>query len=80
MDPGLLRRFMNEGLMPNFADLIARGDFKPLATSMPPLSPCAWSTFITGTDPGGHMIFDFIHRDPKTVMPEFAMARTIPSD
>jgi hypothetical protein len=29
----------------------------------------AWSSFITGLDPGGHGIFDFIHRDPKTMTP-----------
>ena len=29
----------------------------------------AWSTFITGLDPGAHGIFDFIHRDPKTMTP-----------
>ncbi|RPJ85528.1 MAG: hypothetical protein EHM18_10130, partial [Acidobacteria bacterium] len=80
MDPGILKRFADEGALPHFSKLMKDGDFKPLQTTMPPLSPVAWSTFITGTDPGGHAIFDFIHRDPKTLMPEFAMARTIPSD
>ena len=80
MDPGLLKRFADEGYLPHFSKLMKDGDFKPLQTTMPPLSPVAWSTFITGTDPGGHGIFDFIHRDPKTLMPEFAMARTVPSD
>jgi hypothetical protein len=37
-----------------------------LGTSTPPQSPVAWSNFITGLDPGGHGIFDFIHRDPET--------------
>jgi predicted AlkP superfamily phosphohydrolase/phosphomutase len=80
MDPEILKGFAEKGLLPNFSKLMASGEFKPLETTMPPLSPVAWSTFITGTDPGGHSIFDFIHRDPKTVMPEFAMAKTIPSD
>jgi len=80
MDPGLLKRFADEGVLPHFSKLMKEGDFKPLQTTMPPLSPVAWSTFITGTNPEGHGIYDFIHRDPKTVMPEFAMARTIPSD
>jgi len=80
MDPQILKGFAEKGLLPNFSKLMADGDFKALQTTMPPLSPVAWSTFITGMDPGGHEIFDFIHRDPKTIMPEFAMARTIPSD
>jgi predicted AlkP superfamily phosphohydrolase/phosphomutase len=45
------------------------GQFTPLETSVPPESPVAWSSFITGMDPGGHGIFDFVHRDPATMMP-----------
>ncbi len=47
-------------------------------TSMPPQSPVAWSTFITGLDPGAHGIFDFIHRDPKTMTPYLSTTRTEP--
>ena len=66
MDPQLLQQFMQEGKMPNFAKLAAQGDFRKLATSTPPQSPVAWSNLITGMNSGGHGIFDFIHRDPKT--------------
>ena len=69
LDYGLLERFMAEGRLPNFARLAGEGDFAPLETTMPPLSPVAWSTFITGLDPGGHGIFDFVHRDPATMQP-----------
>ena len=69
LDYGLLERFMVEGRLPNFARLAGEGDFAPLETIMPPLSPVAWSTFITGLDPGGHGIFDFVHRDPATMQP-----------
>ncbi len=56
--------------MPNFRKLIAEGDgIQSLGTSIPPQSPVAWSNFITGLDPGGHGIFDFIHRDPVTRAP-----------
>jgi predicted AlkP superfamily phosphohydrolase/phosphomutase len=79
MDPRLLEKFVGAGVMPNFKRLIAEGDFKPLRTSMPPQSPVAWSTFITGMDPGGHGIFDFIHRDPSTMWPCFSMSETVPA-
>ncbi len=75
LDPQLLQRFMEEGKLPHFSELAGRGEFKPMTTTMPPLSPVAWSTFITGTDPGGHGIFDFIHRDPRTYLPEFSMSK-----
>ena len=57
MDPVLLHRFLDEKRLPNFQKLIDQGDFKPLRTTMPPLSPVAWSTFITGTRPGRHQVF-----------------------
>ncbi len=69
MDPILLEKFRAEGVMPNFERFIQRGDFKVLGTAIPPQSPVAWSNFITGQDAGGHGIFDFIHRDPQTLVP-----------
>lgn len=78
MDHKLLGKFVLEGIMPNFKALAAKGAFSPLWSSMPPLSPVAWSNFITGMNAGGHAIFDFIHRDPDTHMPEFSMAKVEP--
>ena len=75
MDPQLLHRFMREGKMPNFAKLEAMGDFRPLTTSIPPQSPVAWSNLITGMNAGGHGIFDFIHRDPKTLALYFSASK-----
>jgi len=66
---------MREGKMPNFARLAAHGDFRELTTSIPPQSPVAWSNLITGMNAGGHGIFDFIHRDPKTMEPYFSASR-----
>jgi predicted AlkP superfamily phosphohydrolase/phosphomutase len=75
MDPQLLHRFMREGKMPNFEKLEAQGDFRQLTTSIPPQSPVAWSNLITGMNAGGHAIFDFIHRDPKTLGLYFSASR-----
>jgi predicted AlkP superfamily phosphohydrolase/phosphomutase len=70
MDPKLLQEFMDEGLMPHFTRFLEQGaQFQPLGTTIPPQSPVAWSSFTSGTDPGGHGIFDFIHRDPRTMLP-----------
>jgi len=79
MDPQLLTKFMQEGKMPNFAKLVAMGSFKPLTTAIPPQSPVAWSNLITGMNAGGHGIFDFIHRDPKTMELYFSASRVAPS-
>lgn len=75
MDPQLLQQFMREGKMPNFARLAAQGDYRQLTTSIPPQSPVAWSNLITGMNAGSHGIFDFIHRDPKTLGLYFSASR-----
>nr|WP_269799116.1 alkaline phosphatase family protein [Marinicella sediminis] len=80
MDHSMTKRLMDEGRMPNFSRLSKQGMFGPLGTSVPPLSPVAWSDFMTGMDSGGHGIYDFLHRDPKTLSPEFSMSKTIPPE
>ena len=73
------RELMARGRLPNFPRLASTAAFAPLGTSIPPQSPVAWSTFITGLDPGGHGIFDFVHRDPKTMQPYLSTTRTEPA-
>jgi predicted AlkP superfamily phosphohydrolase/phosphomutase len=68
-DPIIVDRMMAEGRLPNFARLAGEGTYQRLGTSTPPQSPVAWSNFISGENPGGHGMFDFIHRDPKTYQP-----------
>jgi len=73
MDPKLLEVFRAQGVMPNFDKFLADGGhLTPFGTSTPPQSPVAWSNFTTGMDAGGHGIFDFIHRDPETLLPFFS--------
>ena len=80
MDPNILTRLVQEGELPTFARLMREGDFRPLATTMPPQSPVAWSSIITGMNPGGHGIFDFIHRNPGNLLPQFSISSTKPGD
>jgi len=80
MDPLILKRLMDEGKLPHFKRLETEGGFRPLATTTPPQSPVAWSTFITGTNPGGHEIYDFIHRDPATMQLYFSTSKAEPAE
>jgi len=68
MDPDILREVLQRfpERTQNLAWLALQGGINDLETSQPPQSPVAWSNFITGRDPGGHGIYDFLHRDPVT--------------
>ncbi len=74
MDPGFVEAHFEA--LPNLHRLRQEGAFRRLATTIPPQSPVAWSSVITGMDPGGHGIFDFVHRNPATRMPVSSMAET----
>ncbi len=79
MDPHLLRRFVQRGEMPTFKKLMESGHFGQLRTTLPAQSPVAWSSFITGTNPGGNGIYDFIHRDPVSFTPYMSTSRSFGS-
>ena len=68
-DPGLVRRFMDEGLMPNFKRMSEEGCFHDLSTAYPSISPVAWSSYATGVDASRHNIYDFLTRDPCNYLP-----------
>jgi predicted AlkP superfamily phosphohydrolase/phosphomutase len=74
MDPVFVEQHWAD--LPNLARLRDQGGFARLATTTPPQSPVAWSTFITGLDPAQHGIFDFVHRDAATLQPFLSMGET----
>ncbi len=76
MDHELTTRLMAEGRLPGLSRLAEMGGFAPLGSSIPVQSPVAWSDFITGQDAGVHGIFDFMHRDPETMLPYLSTSRT----
>ena len=74
MDPELAARFIGEGRLPNLAKLQQSGTFRKLRTTFPPISPVAWSTFMTGVNPGKHNIYDFLARDLSSYLPYLSSA------
>jgi len=77
MDYLITSRMMDEGKLPTFKSIADDGGFSPLLSSIPPQSPVAWSNFITGADPGGHGIFDFIHRTPEDYFPFLSTSQVV---
>jgi len=75
LDPELAERFMAAGKMPNFKKLSEQGSFRRLKTTLPAMSPVAWSTFATGVNPGKHNIFDFLAPDRSQYLPVLSSTR-----
>ena len=72
MDYALTEKLLSEGKLPNLIKLRQQGCFKQLTTTIPPISPVAWSSFQTGSNPGKHNIFDFLTRDKKSYLPRLS--------
>src|SRR5207248_9718468 len=78
LDHGLTEKLLAEGKLPNLAKLRDQGCFKPLGSTLPPISPVAWSSFQTGTNPGKHNIFDFLMPDLRTYQPKLSSVEIRP--
>ncbi len=75
LEPKIAESLMDSGNLPNLDRLRQQGGYTRLKTTYPPQTPVAWSTFTTGTNPGGHGIFDFLTRDPRTYLPALSLNR-----
>jgi len=76
VDPRIAEEMMDKGELPNLAKLREEGTFTPLASSNPPQSPTAWSSFNTCRTPFNHGIFDFLRRDPQRHLPAVGFGST----
>jgi len=72
--PQRCRTMMDAGELPNLDALRKEGFFTELQTTNPPISPVAWSSFQTGSNPGRHNIFDFLTPDRGTYLPLLSSA------
>jgi len=63
----ILRPYIEDGLMPNLGHLVESGVSGVLRSTVPTNSAVAWSTFMTGRNPGKHGVYDFTQRAPHDV-------------
>ncbi len=61
----LIEPFIKEGYLPNLKHIMDEGVSRILKSTVPPVSPPAWTTFLTGMNPGKHGIFQFVDMDVK---------------
>jgi len=75
LEPKIVDSMLEAGELPHLARLRIAGGYSRVATTWPAQTPVAWSTFATGVNPGGHGIYDFLRRDPKTYSPDLGLNR-----
>ena len=57
--PDFVFKWAKEGYLPNIKKLMDSGSYGRLCSTIPPHSGPAWSSFMTGVNPGKHGIYDF---------------------
>jgi predicted AlkP superfamily phosphohydrolase/phosphomutase len=57
---------VKEGKLPNLSKMMESGVWDALESTIHPLSPQAWASFMTGKNPGKHGIFEFIQHKPNS--------------
>ncbi|MBW2417810.1 MAG: alkaline phosphatase family protein [Deltaproteobacteria bacterium] len=70
----VIRPLSEAGRLPNLARWIEDGSSAPLRSTTPPVTFPAWSTFMTGLEPGRHGVFDFTEKVPGAYRLRFVNA------
>src|SRR5215216_559201 len=68
-DPNVFEELAGRNQLPNLEKFRQQGGYSKLEVCSPPQTEVSWTSIATGLDPGGHGIFDFVHRDPASYTP-----------
>jgi predicted AlkP superfamily phosphohydrolase/phosphomutase len=74
-----IQQLFQAGELPNFRAIADEGALVQMDTTIPNVSSVAWSSFMTGQNPGKHNIYGFVDRQPgsfKTFIPTSRNMRT----
>jgi predicted AlkP superfamily phosphohydrolase/phosphomutase len=76
----VLDPLMEQGVMPFLKQLGWMGARAELRSVVPPLTPPAWTSLVTGRSPGHHGVFDFFLKEEKSAHIRFATSRDVPCE
>lgn len=76
----ILRPLMAEGRLPVLQSLMQKGVSGTLESVFPPLSPVAWTTVMTGKNPGKHGVFEFVEHNHDPLSGRINNSRSIQSE
>jgi len=60
LSPIMVDKYVNEGKLPNMARIMRDGAYGDCLTVLPPSSASAWTSAVTGVNPGKHGIYGFL--------------------
>ncbi len=64
VDARMLQAYIDADQLPALASLARDGAFHPLMSEIPPESPVAWASLMTGVNPARHGVYDFVTPGP----------------
>jgi len=65
----LIQAWNENGVLPGFSRLFKEGGWGGLRSTIPPISPSAWTSIFSGVTPAKHGIFGFIKRRQNSYTP-----------
>ncbi len=74
-----IQQLFQAGELPNFRAIVGEGALLQMDTTMPNVSSVAWSSFMTGQNPGKHNIYGFVERQPGSLKTFIPTSRTMRS-
>lgn len=60
----LIEPWITAGYLPHIAHILRSGAYAPMRSTIPVMSPPAWTSMITGLNPGKHGVYDFVRLLP----------------
>jgi len=70
----VIEPLVRAGRLPNLARAMRQGRWAPLPSVVPPVTFPAWTSFMTGLEPGEHGVFDFTQKLPGAYRIRFSNA------
>jgi predicted AlkP superfamily phosphohydrolase/phosphomutase len=75
-DPAVFEDLAGKNKLTNLSKFADAGGYSRFEVCAPPQTEVSWTSIATGADPGGHGIFDFVHRDPTSYAPYVSILPT----
>lgn len=75
-----LKPIAEAGIMPNLASLLKSGISGDLESTIPPVTPPAWTAFMTGCNPAKSGVFDFYEYQEGSYKPNLTTNKSIQVD